>query len=260
MSRVPRRLAAIVVVLLAVAGCRIDTDIDLAVAADGSGTVTVTARLDRAAAARVPDLDQTLLVKDLRATGWKVTGPDARRGGGVQVRAVRRFAHPAQLRALMEQLGGRNGPFRRFSLVRSHSFAKTTFRLEGTVDLSAGLEAFGDAELRSLLGGQMFGRPLADLEREAGAPLSEAVRFTVRTRLPGGSTKEWRPVLGEPATRVEATSSSRAPRAWLFAAAAALAALGFLVTVVLIARYNRVHRPPSYVHRPGGARRPWDDL
>ncbi len=241
------------------AGCRIDTDVDIAVDPDGSGTVTVTVRLDRAAAAKVPDLDQSLLVADLRSTGWKVTGPDARQGGAVVVRATKGFARPEELATVMAEVSGREGPFRGFSLVRSHSFAKTTYRLEGTVDLSEGLEAFGDPELRVLLGGEMFGRPVADLEREAGAPLSEAVRFTVRADLPGGGTKEWRPVLGRPAVRVEASSASRGPRAWLFAFSAVVAAVGFLTTLVLIARFNRVHRPPSYVHRPGGARRPWED-
>ncbi len=259
--RSPRRaLLGVALAVLLGAGCRVDTGVDVAVNPNGSGTVTVTVRLDRAAAARVPDLDQSLLVKDLRATGWKVTGPTPQRGGGVQMRVAKRFARPEDLGAVMSQVSGTDGPFRRFSLVRSHSFAKTTYRLTGTVDLSGGLEAFGDPELRLLLGGEMFGRPVAELEREAGAPLAEAVRFTVRAHLPGGGTQEWRPVLGRPATEVEATSASRAPRAWLFASAAGLAAVTFLVTLVLIVRYNRVHRAPTYVHRPGGARRPWDDL
>ena len=80
----------------------------------------------------------------------------------------------------------------------------------------------------------------------------------MRTHLPGGGTEEWTPVLGQPAQQIEASSASRRPRAWLFGFAAALAAAGFLGTVFLISRYNRMKRPPSYVHRPGGPRRPWE--
>ena len=65
-------------------------------------------------------------------------------------------------------------------------------------------------------------------------------------------------MLGQPAQQIEASSASRRPRAWLFGFAAALAAAGFLGTVFLISRYNRMKRPPSYVHRPGGPRRPWE--
>jgi len=233
--------------------------IDVAVEADGSGTVTVTTRLDAEAAAKVPDLDQSLLVEDLKAAGWRMVGPDRLPDGGWEVSAAKRFTEASRLGSVLAEVAGRDGPFRDFRLDRSHSFAKTSYRLEGTVDLSGGIEAFGDPELRQALGGNMFGRPLAELELAAGKPLDQAVRFTVRTHLPGGGTDEWEPKLGAAPTAIEASSANRAPTAWLFGFTALLALAGFVVTVLLIARYNRIRRPPAYVHRPGGNRRPWDD-
>lgn len=253
-------MAALLLAAAVVLGaCKVDTTVDVRVAGDGSGTVAVTVRLDPGAVKRAPDLDQTLLVDDLRATGWRITGPDPVPGGGIEVAAARPFRTAGELATVMDQLTGPSGPFRRFTLSRTHSFAKTSFRLTGTLDLSGGIDAFGDDELRRLLGGPVIGRSAADFEREIGRPLAEAVPLRVRVKLPGGSTEEWTTNLGAAPVSIEASSARRAPTAWLFAFAAALAAAGFLATVVLIARYNRLHRPPSYVHRPGGRRRPWEE-
>lgn len=253
-----RIVLAVGLVVLASA-CKVDTTVDVAVAQDGSGTVTVTARLDADAAGRVPDLDETLLVADLEAGGWRITGPDKLPGGGVEVSAAHSFRNPQELASLMEQLAGRGGPFRGFTLQRTHSFAETTYRLRGTVDLSGGIDAFGDDEVRALLGGQTLGRPVADFEREIGSSLADATPVRVRVRLPGGASEEWRTALGAEATTIDVSSSRRTLLAWILAGAAALAVAGFVATVFLIARFNRIHRPPSYVHAPGGQRRPWED-
>ncbi|MET0489938.1 MAG: hypothetical protein ABW143_06875, partial [Acidimicrobiales bacterium] len=57
------------------------------VAEDGSGTVTVEVVLDQEAADRVPDLAAQLRVRDLRQTGWEITGPEPADGGGVVITA-----------------------------------------------------------------------------------------------------------------------------------------------------------------------------
>jgi hypothetical protein len=248
---------AVAVALVATA-CQVDTTVDIRVRADGSGTVTVGVTLDRAAAEKVPDLDQSLLVEDLRKAGWRVAGPDRTPSGGWAVTVSKPFATPEQLPQVMAEVAGRDGPFRDFALTRKDAFAKTSFHVTGTVDLSGGIDAFGDDALRQALGGTTTGRTPEQLALEAGKPLPEALRFTVRTHLPGGGTKEWTPVLGQPAQQIDASSASRRPRAWLFGFAALLAAAGFVGTLYLIAHYNRMKRPPSYVHRPGGPRRPWE--
>ena len=256
MLRRYRALFLAVAVALVAAACQADTTVDIHVHDDGSGSVAVAVTLDADAAKKVPDLDQSLLVGDLRKAGWRVVGPDHTSSGGWHVSATKPFATPAQLQAVMAQVSP--AVFHGFTLSRTDTFAKTSYHLEGTVDLSGGIDAFGDDALRAALGGTTTGRSAQALALEAGKPLPEALRFTVRTHLPGGGTKEWTPVLGQPAQQIDASSASRRPRAWLFAFAAVLFAAGFLGTLYLIARYNRMKRPPSYVHRPGGPRRPWE--
>lgn len=257
MSR--RWLAAALILVFIGAGCQVNTTVDIAVAPDGSGRVTVTALLDAAAAKRLPDLDQSLLVADLRKTGWKVVDPKAVSGGGWRVSASKPFRDTTELTSVIEEVAGKGGPFRDFKLTRTHRFAKTSYRLKGTVDLSGGINAFGDPQLREALGGLMFGRTDAQLAEELGKPPAEAFQFKVVADLPGGGKKEWIPRLGDQPTTVSASSAARKPAAWLFAFASLLAAVGFLGTLFLIARHNRMKAPPSYVHRPGGGQqRPWD--
>lgn len=217
------------------------------------------ADLDADAAARLPDLDQSLLLGDLKKSGWGVAGPKAVPGGGWQVSVSKPFSDSAQLRRLVSELSGPDGPFREFAFSRSHSFAKTSYRLDGIVDLSGGLDAFGDDNLRAALGGNISGRSEQQLATELGQPIADALRFKVIARLPGGVNKEWTPRLGDSALELSASSSDRKPLAWVFAIACIVALAGFVATVLLIARYNRIKAPPSYVHRPGGSGRPWDD-
>jgi hypothetical protein len=226
------------------AGCRVDTEVAVTVDPDGGGTVAVTVTLDAEAAAEVPDLDQSLLVEDLEATGWRVRGPLPAPGGGARVVATRRFANPGQLDDVADQLTVDGGPIRDFRLTREHSFGTTRYRLEGTVDLSGGLDAFGDQALRDTLGGQMLGRSPEELAAELGVPPEEAFRFRVRVRLPDGEEAVWTPELGADPLTIEATSTRRRPQAWLFAGAAAVAALGFIVTLALVVRLNRRNPPP----------------
>ncbi len=230
--------------LVAGVGCRVDTEMAITVEPDGGGTVTVTVTLDAEAAAEVPDLDQSLLVEDLQATGWTVRGPDPVPGGGAKVVATRRFANPGQLDDVVGQLTVDDGPIRDFRLTRERSFAATRYRLEGTVDLSGGLDAFGDQALRDTLGGQMLGRSPEELAAELGVPPEEAFGFRVRVQLPDGEEAVWTPELGGEPVAIEAASTRREPQAWLFAGAAAVAALGFLVTLVLVVRLNRRRPPP----------------
>jgi len=253
-----RLILLVALVSLLAVGCEVQTTVDVAVAADGSGTVTVSCQLDKAAAARMPDFDQSLLVADLRRAGWRIDGPRSVPGGGWQVVGSRRFADAAQLGTVMEQVTGRDGPFHGFALTRSHHFAATSYHLTGTVDLSRGIDAFGDPALRQALGGTMFGRSDQALALELGQAPAEAIHFRVVTHLPGGAEKQWNPRLGDPPTTIAAAGTTRSTTAWLFAFAALLTAVGFGATVFLIARYNRIKAPPSFVHRPGGPRRPWE--
>ena len=227
-------------------GCQIGVSVGVDAHADGSGQVRAAVRLDRDAASQAPDLASQLKVDDLRTAGWKVTGPVAVAGGWVEVRAEHPFANPAEAAAVVDQLSGPTGPFRRFRLTRSRSLLKTRSRFTGEVDLSAGAASFGDPVLREKLGSPL-GVDQAALERRLGASLSKVFKITVAARLPGhvssnapvaaANGAEWRPQLGERVTLV-ASSEQWNTRTLAFGSVSILGALALLS--LLLSRSVRI--------------------
>jgi hypothetical protein len=237
----------VLVALLVVLGaaCEVKTQIDVKVEEDGGGTVGVVVTLDKEAADKIADLDQQLRIEDLEQTGWEVTGPTATPDGGVRLTAEKRFTTTDQLGGIMTELTGGGGPLRDFTLERSHRFAKTSYKVTGTADLSKGLETFGDEELRVALGGQALGRTPEELEAEAGRPLSEAAPFELNVLLPNGDTRTFTPVLGGEAVTVEARSSVESSPARLLAGGAVLTALLAILLFWLLATGRIGGRSPE---------------
>jgi hypothetical protein len=238
------RLGVVVVGLLLLAtACRVDTTVRVDVAEDGSGTVTVEVVLDPEAADRIPDLAQQLRVRDLRRTGWQVTGPEPAEGGGVVITATKAFFEPDQLAAVLGEVGGRRGPIVDPSLTRERTFGRTTYEFTGTLDLSRGIPTFSDRRLTELLDGFPVGRDLAALEAELGAPISELTSFTFEINLPEGDRTEtttFQAALGDEPVPLEAGTEERNPLAWGLAAGAVAAAA--LLVVVLLIRLVRSFR------------------
>lgn len=245
MRRLALAAAAFAVLLTA---CKVETTVGIDAEADGTGRVRVEVALDRDAARRVPDLAKQLRVDDLRAAGWQVDEPQKTDDDGVTVEAVKRFRTPGEAAQAVEELSGPTGPFRDFELRRDRSFLKTKTAFEGTVDLSGGVENFGDDALRERLGGSALGFDPAELEQRLGTALSRVFVFRVVARLPGNvesnaptSTDNgavWRPVLGERVV-LQATAER-----WNYrnigAAAVSLAAAAALVVVLVRRRRARV--------------------
>jgi len=176
-------LAALLLVIVAGA-CRVDVEVGIEAEADGSGRVRVEVEADQEVVEAV-DLSQGLRTDDLQQAGWEVEGPTPRSEGGQRVVATKPFRTPDGARLVIEELTGVDGPFQGFRLERTRTFARTTTRLAGTVDLAEGIEAFGDPGLRTALGGSDLGLDLAQLEKAAGAPLDQVVGVQVVVRLPG---------------------------------------------------------------------------
>lgn len=238
MGRLRRALltAAAVAVL---AGCQVHTAVGIDVGRDGSGVVRVGVGLDADAARRVPNLASELHVDDLRAAGWRISGPRREADGRTWVRAEKRFARPEEVGTVLAEVSGPSGPFRGFSVHRAAGFLRTRTTVRGTVDLSAGVESVGDEDLRRRLGGSSLGAPAEALERQLGEALARVFTVSVDVRLPGrvesnaplqsGGTARWRPRLGERVT-IEATATAINTRrlAGATLATAALAALAAL--------------------------------
>lgn len=125
------------------AGCQTTAHVDLELDEAGTGRLEVQVELDDAAAQRVGDLGALVAADDLESAGWRVSTFERR------VLAEKSIHSPADLDLALEELGP---PFAGIAFNRRQTFARTSVELAGSVDLSAGLAAFGDEELRRLTG------------------------------------------------------------------------------------------------------------
>ncbi len=249
-------VVALAALALATSACEVAVDVGVDVAPDGSGTVQVEVAFDPEAAGRIELVDQ-LRTDDLERTGWMVAGPQRTDDGATVVTATKAFARSDDADEVLQEVSGAQGPLREFTLERRSSFLSTTFTFDGLVDLSAGVEGFGDEELRQALEGSGFSLERVDLEKAIGAGLEETFRFEVHTYLPGAlragapgietaDAVVWRPAVGE---QVALSATSRLWHTeriiWL-----AIAALCALALVVVLVRNRRRRRQGIAVSAP----------
>lgn len=203
-------VVALAVVLLT--GCQTKVLVWVAVDRDGAGSVAVDVYLDAEAADAVGDLSEMLAVDDLVADGWEVTGPDTPANvagalgdegsdqqantNAVQVHLERPFADIDEANAVLASLGGPEGPLRDVRLSRTSSAFKATTGFEGTVDLSRGLDAFGDAALTETLGGS-----LSEVVAASGDPVPEGDDLVVGLALVPSSKMKWSGETGDGSMR-----------------------------------------------------------
>ena len=216
-------------------------------AEDGSGEVAVTAHLDADALGRVPDADgdgastpadlgALVRTEDLAAAGWTVGEPVEAGEGGAMVQVTRAFGTPAEAARILAELTGPDGALRELAVSRSTSFGRTELGFSGTVDLSRGLEAFGDEGLAAALDGEPLGEDAAAIESRIGRPLAEAVTLEVTADLDGEATS-WSPRLGDGAVDMAAERTL-----WdipVLALSAVAVAAGVALAVVLLVRLRR---------------------
>lgn len=202
--------------LVVLGACQVRTEVTVQLEEDGSGTVEVAVGLDDEALTELPDLDQdgvgdaadlslVARVDDLEATGWTIGEPESE-DGVTWIRATKPFGTPEQAVEVLDELTGPEGPLREWDVKRQRSFGQTEFRVAGIVDLSAGLEAFGDAGLAQGLDGEPFGEDVTLIEQRYGQPIGDLVGLELAVVLPG-ATESWTPELGSPAATIEARST-----------------------------------------------------
>lgn len=244
-----RVLLALSLVLLG--ACELRTEVNVDVEEDGSGTVEVGAGVDDDTLERWPSLLDDLALDDLLTAGWEVAGPAREADGRTWVRLRHAFATPEGVGPLVEQVAGDQGPFRDFTLARDDSFAETTYRFDGVVDFSGGVEALTeDPELAQALGAD----PLDLLEEEIGAAVDQVIGVEVAVRLPGDVESNaptqasngavWRPsVLERDAVELSAAGTITRTSRYVWAAVAAAAGAALVVFLaVRAARWRRRRR------------------
>lgn len=173
-----RRLAIVLVSLLALSACRLDVTVDVAMEPDGTGVVSVVAVADAELVAHVPDLVDDLRLDDAIANGWVIDGPTADADGSLTITLTHPFSGHVELANVLNSIGP---PLIDMGAARTTDGDQTTNAIRGTLVLSNGFRSFADADLIEAVGGL----PFADEFAASGATPDEAMSFTFRVALPG---------------------------------------------------------------------------
>ncbi len=173
-----RRVVALCVCIVALAGCRVDLSVDLVVEPDGTGTISLVATADADVVAAVPTLADELATDDIIAAGWEIDGPTALPDGGLTITLTHGFASDAEATNLLNSLGP---PFNQMAMTRNTSGEDTTTRLTGLLGLPDGFESFADEDLIAAVGSVPFAEQIA----VSGATPESSINAVIRAELPG---------------------------------------------------------------------------
>jgi hypothetical protein len=198
--------------------CQAKIDVRVSSIAAGSGVVRVTAALDKEAAQQAGNLE----VSDLEQAGWTVTAVDGHDGGRVYT-ATHRFGSPAELEAVLKQVG----PFTGVSLRTDNSLLKTNTRFTGDLDLTPGLAVFSDNDLRKKLGSPGIGLDPAAVKEATGVDIDKVLNMDVTVAIPGRTVTK--PAIVGQALHLDARAGHYNTTRIEFLVVAAVAALAGLV-------------------------------
>jgi len=177
------RGALIVMSVVLLASCQVDTSVDISMDQDGSGHITLTAVADADVVAQAPGLADDLRFDDAEAAGWTVTPPAPTSTGGLKVELTHSFATPEEATALLQSINGSGGPLHNVVVTRTVDEDGTTVSLKGSLRID-GLAAFADPDVLAAIGAT----PYADQVVASTAGPNDAVHVTVEAHLPGKIT------------------------------------------------------------------------
>jgi hypothetical protein len=246
----PRRVLTVVLSLGLVAllsACQVNIKVDTVVNDDGSGTVTIGLGLDDKALSHLGNPDTEVQLDDLKATGWAIEPAAKAPDGFTWLKATKAFANPDELNAILHQLTLDRGAFHDFKLSKDESLTSTTWTFNGTVDLTKGLDQFGDADLAGALKGDPLGGIVPVIEKEEGKPATQMIALDMTVKLPNADAKDFKPTFADPApTQINAQAVQSKPvvpipadgESWLLLVVVGGVLLGAVVVLfVLRARF-----------------------
>lgn len=173
-----RRLALVIVSLLALSACRLDISVDVVMEPDGTGIVTVDAVADAELMAQVPGLIDDLRLEDAIENGWTVAGPVKAADGGASITLTHGFTSHVELANVLNSIGP---PFTNMAAARTTAEDQTTNAIDGDLVLTNGFESFADSDLIQTVGGLPFSD---EFEAMATTP-PESMSVIFRVSLPG---------------------------------------------------------------------------
>ncbi|MEP7114994.1 MAG: hypothetical protein ABI862_17135 [Ilumatobacteraceae bacterium] len=176
------RRVLIVIAVMMLAACRVDTTVDISMSADGSGHITLTASADTDVVEKAPGLEGDLRFDDAETAGWTVTGPTAT-PAGLRVELTHPFDNPEEATALLQSINGSGGPLHGVALARSVDIDGTKVSLVGSLRID-GLAAFADPDVLAAIGATPYAEEVVASTQNP----SQAVGVTVRASLPGKIT------------------------------------------------------------------------
>lgn len=175
--------------------------------------------------------------------------------GTIEVQATRPFDNVEQANKILASISGPDGPLKGVRLTRTSSFTSTKVSMVGTVDLTKGLDAFGDSDLTKALGTSVAdaasrfngGKPVADgLSVTLQADAEGGLRWSGPREEASGSANQVDVTTspGAKPVRIDVHASQTHWTAILLAALAVLAVLGALVLTLLPLLPGRGAPPP----------------
>jgi hypothetical protein len=174
-------IAAVLITVVLLASCRVDSVVTLKVKPNGSGTVSVVVTTNADIVSKAPGLKTDVRVDDLKEAGWKVTGPVDTDDGGVSITLTRAFNGPLEATAILNQINGTRGPLKQLVVTRTGKDTNSTWTLAGKLEVNGGLDAFADDAALELLGGG----PYIGEFNATGLDLGKVVGVTFNAELPG---------------------------------------------------------------------------
>jgi hypothetical protein len=179
------RYVLVAVAAVALTGCKSYAEIGVQLDSTGNGFVEAAVHLDAQAAAQVGDPTQLLKVTDLRAAGWAIRTPEVPNDGGLLLRARKGVTGVRQAEATLRELASK-GVFDTVRIRRISKLVRRGYEVRGDVDLSAGVDAFGDERVREVLGSSSkVGIDNTDLVKLLGSPVPDAVHLELITSFDG---------------------------------------------------------------------------
>ncbi len=223
-------LLVLLLVVVMLAGCRVDASVTVHVNANGSGVVTARAVLDADAVQSLEEggakLEGAVRLGDLTGAGWKTSGWKRSKAGGATLTLTKGFARAEDAGNVVAELNGGDGPVRGVQVRRHSSKFRTEWSFAGDADmkeLKTGVG--GDADLLAKLAAERV--EVTALDQRLVAQTRDALRLRVTAELPNASARTFRVPPGT--TVVMRTSSSETAWGRLL-----LVVLGFLFVTVAV--------------------------